>query len=220
MPAVVTRVRPILLAVRRSLTNAADMSKLAALVLVAASSAASAEPAARLGVTLGLADQSAPGIFQIGPQASLGEHLGAFTGELDYAYLSFFDPYASPTGVHRFGLTLRAELMRDNGHARQILGAHALFVEAGGAERFGKWQVDATHTVPANSPVPEGHVGLGLELDNRLVPHRYGWQVALRFAVSPADPAPDIACRGSCPMTSGGGLNRALLMEWMFLFGG
>ena len=92
------------------------------------------------GITLGLADQGAPGIFQIGPQASIGERVGAFTGELDYAYLSFFDPDASSTGVHRFGLTLRAELLRDDGNARHILGAHALFVTDHGVHVTADWQ--------------------------------------------------------------------------------
>ena len=123
----------------------------------------------------------------------------------------------------RLGLTLRAELLRDNGNARHILGAHALFVEAGGAERFGKWQIDAYHQVPANSPVPEAHVGIGLELDNQLVPYRYGWQLGLRFSVAPKDVEAMAVCRCNCPtapsQSSGGGLDSALLFEWMFLFG-
>ena len=195
------------------------MSKLAALIVVAAAGVASADPAVRTGITLGLGDQAAPGIFQIGPQVSLGERLGMFTGEVDYAYLSFFDPYASPTGVHRIGVTLRAELLRDNGHARHILGAHALFVEAGAAERYGQWQLDATHYT-ANTTHPELHGGVGIELDNRLFPTRYGWQIALRAAVSPTDPFEQTACRGSCPMQSNSKLTRAFLVEWMFLFGG
>jgi hypothetical protein len=174
---------------------------------------------------MGLADQAAPGIFQIGPELSLGQRLGAFTGEIDYAYLSFFDPYASPTGVHRFGVTLRAELLRDPGRARRVLGAHSLFVEAGGAERFGRWQLDAQTYYPRHTPVPEAHAGIGVELDNRIWPQRNGWQMALRFAVSPADHPVPLACRGggcdtATMTTATGGLDRSVLLEWMFIFGG
>lgn len=214
-----------MLAVFRRLSNASVMAKLVALVLVAIAGVASAEPSLRAGLTLGLADQAAPGVFQIGPQLSLGQRLGVFTGEIDYAYLSFFDPYASPTGVHRLGVTLRAELMRDLGHARHILGAHALFVEAGGAERFGRWQLDAQTYYPRKTPVPEAHAGVGLELDNRVWPRRDGWQVAVRFAVSPADHPVPLACRGAdcglaMPMAANNGLDRSVLLEWMFIFGG
>jgi hypothetical protein len=66
------------------------------------------------------------------------------------------------------------------------------------------------------------HVGFGLELDNRIAPYRYGWQVGLRFAFAPHDPMTDAVCRsdGSCmPMPGQRGTDRAVLLEWTFLVG-
>lgn len=232
MPALVTRVHTIMLAEWNQMLNAGSMSRMSRFLVVVAvlgaGGLAQAEPSTRLGLTLGIADQGAPGVFQIGPQASLGERLGPIVGELDYAYLSFFDPSASPTGVHRIGVTLRADVLRSGdafcSHFACTRG-RSIYAEIGGAERFGKWQVDAYHQVPANDPVPEAHIGIGLELDNQVVPYRYGWQLGLRFAVSPRDQESIMAsCRGNCSTvgggsSSGGGLDRALLVEWMFLFG-
>ncbi len=230
MPEVVTREHRILLAVPRQMPNAGVMLRLApVLFLVGLAGLAHAEPATRLGMTLGLADEGAPGVFQIGPQASLGERLGAFVGEIDYAYLSFFDPDASPTGVHRIGVTLRSDILRTDNSLCTLsyacTRARSMYAEIGGAERFGRWQLDATHVVPSHSPVPEAHVGIGIELDNRLYPYRYGWQVGLRLSVAPRDAESVMAsCRG-CSATqmqttmAQGGIDKALLLEWMFLFG-
>jgi len=205
--------------------------RLAAATLVLLAGVAEAGPTARVGLTYGIADQGGPDEVKVGPMLAVGERLGMFVAELEYAYLSFFDPEASPGGVHRFGVTLRADVFH-TARMRRCPGTmltdgtcasgHGLYAEAGAAERFGQWVVDATHTTPLKSPQPEAHLGIGFEMDNRLGYRRDGWQLALRFAVAPADQLAAATCRssGTCPTSmSGGGLEESLYVEWMFLFG-
>ena len=200
------------------------MPKLVALAgLVLAGGVAEAEPTARFGLTGALADQGSGGAYELGPQVALGERFGAFVGELDYAYLSFFDSAVSPGGVHRVDVTLRADLVRTLRATRctnfACTRATSFYGELGAGERFGRWIVDATHAIPATTPQPELHFGLGLELDNLLVPRRNGWQLGLRFVIAPRDAQPGVACRGGCTSVPGtpGGLDHAVFVEWMFV---
>jgi hypothetical protein len=206
--------------------------RLVAATLFLLSGAAQAGPTARVGITYGIADQGGPDEIKVGPMLAVGERLGMFVAELEYAYLSFFDPDASPGGVHRVGVTLRADVLH-TARNRQCPGTlapdwtcasgHGFYAEAGAAERFGQWVVDASRVTPVKSPQPEAHLGIGFEMDNRLGYRRDGWQLALRFAVAPADQLVASTCRsagGTCPTSmSGGGLEESLYIEWMFLFG-
>lgn len=201
--------------------------KLSAVLLVAASSVAHADGlTARFGMTFSpFADEAVPAeVHEIGPLVAIGDRLGPFVGEVEWAYLSLFDPSASPEGVHRFGVTLRADLWREI----QRHHAKSLYVEGGGAERFGRWVVRPTELVPATSPQPEVHVGIGFEMDNQVWPSRNGWQVGLRFAVSHGDSLEGVACRsttgsgcmgGISPTSTNSGIERAVFVEWMFLIG-
>jgi hypothetical protein len=242
MARVVTRLPPsrdhrheIVLARRRGVANARDMRMTAIVGAMVASGLvgggiASADPTARFGLTFGY-DHQAPDP-QLGPQVAVGERLGRFVGELEYAYLSFFSPESH---IQRLGVTLRADVLRANQRCLHYActRASSIYVEGGAAERYGQWLVDATTVTPARSPQPEMHVGVGYEIDNQIVPYRNGWQLGLRFAVAPHDPllgpAPGTACRGTgCAMPgagggssgSGGGLDRSIFIEWMFLVGG
>jgi len=205
----------------------AYMRSLVALVVVGAlASPASAGPTARFGLTYGLDDPEAAAAtpIELGPMVAIGYRLGPFVAEGEWAYLSFFDPEASPAGVHRLGLTLRADLLRSIGPPcfrwYDCTHGSGIYGEVGAAERFGHWQLDANHESPIDTPQGEVHVGLGFELDNRVHPNRDGWQVGLRLAFSHADSVPMSTCRGTCPVTlNGGGLQEALLLEWMFLIG-
>jgi hypothetical protein len=205
--------------------------KAAAIGVLLVSGIATAGPTARFGLTYGIEDQTAPNAVEIGPMVAVGDRVGAFVAEIDWSYLSFFDPSASPGGVNRFGLNLRADVLTNRRRGRcgryWCTQGRSLYAELGGAERFGRWQVDANTVVPASSPQPEAHVGVGLEFDNQIRPNRNGWQVGLRFAVSPAMTTmnePD-SCRtvmGGCDSTqrtSSHGVEKALLLEWMFLIG-
>ncbi len=186
----------------------------------------------RFGLTGALEDQGAPGKIEAGPAIAVGLRGGPFVAEVEWAYLSFFEPDTTSAGVQRLGVTLRADLL-------QSLSTHCMFhyactratslwADAGVGERFGQWLLDAHDIAPANGREPEAHVSLGLEFDNQVWPMRNGWQIGLRFAVSPRGVGQDSTCRtsGECSTSSTattaidkGGYDDSMLVEWMFLFG-
>lgn len=183
---------------------------------------------ARFGMTFSpFADEAVPSqVHEVGPLVAIGDRLGPFVGEVEWAYLSLFDPSSSPSGVHRLGVTLRADMWRNIYQTNCISGncthGKALYIEGGAGERFGQWITRPTEMVPATSPQPELHVGAGFEMDNQLYPHRNGWQFGVRFAMARGDQADAVACRttsGTCLQTSNGGYEKALFVEWMFLLG-
>lgn len=165
------------------------------------------------------ADEAVPSqVHEVGPLVAVGDRLGPFVGEIEWAYLSLFDPSSSPGGVHRFGVTLRADLWRKVG----LREASNLYLEGGAGERFGQWITRPTEMVPATSPQPEVHIGAGFEMDNEVRPHRNGWQLGVRLSMARGDQAEAVACRttgGTCLQTQNAGYERALFIEWMFLLG-
>jgi hypothetical protein len=186
---------------------------------------ATAGPTMRFGLTGAIDDQGAPGKYEFGPLVALGLRAGPFVGEVEWAYLSFFDPDTTDGGVHRLGVSLRADVFRTYATRCLFRGgctrAQSLWVEAGAGERFGQWITRPTEMVPLTSPQPEIHIGAGFEMDNELRPHRNGWQLGLRFSMARGDQAETVACRttgGTCVQTSSG-TERALFVEWMFLLG-
>jgi len=195
--------------------------KLAAALLLALPSAAFADGiTARFGMTFSpYADEAVPSqVHEVGPLIAVGDRLGPFVGEIEWAYLSLFDPSSSPGGVHRLGVTLRADVWRSLQGTKE---GSALYVEGGAGERFGQWITRPTEMVPVTSPQPEIHLGAGFEMDNELHPHRNGWQLGLRFSMARGDSAETVACRttgGTCLQTQSG-YERALFVEWMFLLG-
>ncbi len=207
------------------------MKVLAALVgssLIVAT--ASAGPTVRFGVTDAITDQSAPGKNEIGPMVGLGLREGRFVGEIEYAYLSFFDPDTTGHGVQRVGLSLRADLVRRYATFCQYkygcTRMSALWGEIGFGERFGQWLLDSSHIAPATPHQPEAHIAFGFELDNQIEPMRNGWQMGVRFAVIPRGNDPESSCRSSsgaecstAMVTNTGGLATSVLVEWTFLFG-
>jgi hypothetical protein len=205
------------------------MKTLAAVLLVGTSSVAQADGlTARFGMTFSpYADQTVPESFhEVGPLVAVGDRLGRFVGEVEWAWLSMFDPLASPSGVHRLGVTLRADLWHDPSWEYST-HAKALYVEGGAAERFGQWLVQPTEMVPVTSPQPELHLGAGFEMDNETHPHRNGWQIGLRFAVAHGDQLEEVACRTAsntgCPtgnrLAVTSGTERSFFIEWMYLIG-
>jgi hypothetical protein len=211
------------------------MSKVAVAVaasLLSLSTIATAGPTMRFGLTGAIDDQGAPGKYEFGPLVALGLRAGPFVGEVEWAYLSFFDPDTTDGGVHRVGVSLRADVLRTYATHCLFRGgctrAQSLWLEAGAGERFGQWQLDAFHIAPASDHQPEAHVGIGIEIDNQIQPMRNGFQLGLRFAIAPRGSDPDSACRGSGTCMSPvpvidngnhGGYDGSVLLEWMFLFG-
>jgi hypothetical protein len=192
-----------------------------------------AGPTVRFGLTGAIADQTAIDKHVMGPAIGIGLRAGPFVGEVEWAYLSFFDPDTTSGGVHRLGVALRADVLRTLGtHCLFRTGctrAQSLWLEVGAGERLGQWQLDAAHVAPASSHVPEAHLSLGLEIDNQIYPMRNGFQVGVRLAVAPRGSGAMSACRGSGCVTptsttgdlgNHGGYDSSVLVEWMFLFGG
>ena len=190
------------------------------LALASLPSAATAAPSARFGVTAAVHDPDASGHFELGPMAAIGARLGRFLGEVDYAYLSFIDPDVSGGQVQRVGANLRFDVDRSFRHCTHYACTRAtsFYVEGGAAERFGHWFIDDAHVSPATSPTPELHIGLGLEWDNQVTPHRNGWQFGLRIALTPKDVEP-VAFRSGTPSSDSGGTNASVFFEWMYLLG-
>ncbi|HEX7703247.1 MAG TPA: hypothetical protein VF403_21055 [Kofleriaceae bacterium] len=199
------------------------------------STIATAGPTMRFGLTGALDDQGAPGKYEVGPIVGLGLRAGPFVGEVEWAYLSFFDPDTTDGGVHRLGVSLRADVLRSYGSHCLFHGgctrAQSLWLEAGAGERFGQWQLDASHIAPASTHQPEVHFSVGVEVDNQITPMRNGFQLGLRFALAPRGSDPMSSCRSTTgcavPDASGassnlgnaGGVDSSVLLEWMFLFG-
>lgn len=195
-----------------------------AAVVVLCSTPAFAGPSTRFGLTFAATDQGAPNEHELGPLVAIGERFGGFILEADYAYLSMMDPDTSENGIHRFGLNLRGDVWRDDtGVCHRHLACtrgKSIFLEAGAAERFGQWHLDSRRVSPESDRQPEVHVGVGLELDNRIVPYRYGWQLGFRFAIAPRNPYTYATRTDGTTMDTGGrSLDKALLVEWSFLVG-
>jgi hypothetical protein len=196
-------------------------------LVVLATTTATAGPSVRFGLTGALSDQAAPEQHELGPQLAIGERLGPLLLEADYAYLSFMDGDVGKDGMQRLGVNLRADLVRNindrcSHRWMACTRGSTIYGEAGVAERYGQWHLDAVARSPANGDRQrEFHVGVGLELDNRIAPYRYGWQIGLRLAFAEHDPMQDAVCRGSTCMPAPGqrGADRAVLVEWTFLVG-
>ena len=94
-------------------------------------------------------------------------------------------------------------------------------VPVDGTKPAPQWQIDASHMTPVSGTQHEAHVSLGVELENQLAPYRNGWQFALRFAVAPHETLVGSTCRGAgCTVsTDGGGLDKLVFLEWMFVLG-
>jgi len=212
------------------------MTKLAAAtaLLVLSGVANAGGLTARFGLTGAAWDQGAPGKTVAGPEIAIGVRGGPFVAELEWADLSFFDADTTGAGVQRVGVSLRADILRS--FATHCVLRYActrattLWADVGAGERFGQWLVDAYNISPANSREPEVHASLGIEFDNQIWPMRNGWQIGVRFAMSPRGVGEGPACRAgdACVMsptpvqtTAGdkGGYDSSLLLEWMFLFG-
>lgn len=196
------------------------MFRATAMCVLLLSSVATAAPSLRFGVTTALHDPDATGHFELGPMVGLGARFGRFLGEVDYAYLSFIDPDTQGGQVQRLGANLRFDVDRAMLSCTRYACTRAtsFYIEGGAAERYGHWFIDDSHVAPVTSPNPELHLGLGLEWDNEITPHRNGWQFGLRVAFTPRDAEP-VALRSNSSSSSTSGTNTSVFVEWMYLLG-
>lgn len=179
-------------------------------VLVLVCGRADADPLVRFGMTFGI-NRNIPEAQEFGPMLAVGMTTGRFTGELNYSYLSMFDDVSR---VHRAGVALRMDIVREWRRARQ---SRAFYGELGAARRTGYWSVNDIDPAMDKSQ-SELQVGAGYELSG----NGGAWQIALRFGFARRDPMLDVACRGvTCPvaMPASTGIAESVMLEWTWILG-
>lgn len=173
--------------------------------LVVMCARADADPLVRFGMTFGV-DRNVPEAHEFGPMLALGGHVGRFSGEANYSYLSFFD---DDTRIHRAGVALRMDIVRS---FRLDRSSRAIYGEVGAAQRVGHWRVNDI-ALAEHKTQNELQVAAGYELSG----NGGSWQLALRLGVSRRDPMLGVACRGvTCPvaMPASTGLAESVMLEW------
>jgi hypothetical protein len=179
-------------------------------ILVLVCGRAEADPLVRFGMTFGV-NRNLPEAQEFGPLIGVGANAGRFIGELNYSYLSMFE---DDSRVHRAGVALRMDILREWSRARQ---SRALYAELGAARRVGQWRVNDMDPAVDKSQ-GELQLAAGYELSNA----GGAWQLALRFGFARRDPMLAQACRGvTCPvaMPSSTGIAESVMLEWTWLLG-
>jgi hypothetical protein len=164
---------------------------------------------ARLGTAVGFLYGEPVDALALGASAAVGQRFGrlAIESELDYLTLQA----RGGTGVRlgdgeRLGVVGRFDVVRVG--PRWVGGNSllALYVEGGAAVAWNHWYrsgpAERMRTVPGDTKRVEGQVGFGLAIDHRLqepigFPHRIGWFLGWRLAMTPSASGPDSVCRGT-----------------------
>jgi hypothetical protein len=166
---------------------------------------------ARVGSAVGFLYHEAVDVTAIGASAAIGYRFGRLTVEAEYTYLAFQvrGPDDTPLGAGQRLVALgRFDVLR---LGPRIAGANSLlslYVEGGVGTAWNHWFYPAynqeSRLVPADTQRPESQIGFGVALDHRLqepigFPHRVGWFLGWRVAMSPHQPMTASVCRGvSC----------------------
>lgn len=165
----------------------------------------------RLGTAVGFLYGEPVEAMVIGASAGVGQRFGrlAIEAELDVLSIKPREPSSLVLGnAERLGALARFDVIRIG--PRYVGGNSllAIYVEGGAAVAWNHWYEAAANqartAAPADTKRVEGQAGFGIEIDHRLqepigFPHRIGWFLGWRLAVSPSPDAPDTACRGeSC----------------------
>ena len=163
---------------------------------------------ARIGTAVGFLYNEAVPVTAVGFNVAGGYRLGRFALEAEYTYLGFQVKGPDDTWLgngQRLSTLLRAELVR---LGSQIVGQNsmiALYVEGGAGIAWNHWYKpaynEAARMVPDDTRRPEALAGFGIMLDHRLqepigFPHRVGWFLGWRVAMSPHQPMAASICRG------------------------
>jgi hypothetical protein len=166
---------------------------------------------ARIGTAVGFLDNEALDVTALGVAAAMGYRFDRFTIEAEYTYLGFSvrGPDSTSLGAgQRLAALARLDVIR---LGSAIVGQNtllSLYVEGGAGMAWNHWYKpdydEAARLVPNDTSRPEGLVGFGISLDHRLqepigFPHRVGWFLGWRMAMSPHEPMQGSICRGvSC----------------------
>jgi hypothetical protein len=164
---------------------------------------------ARLGTAVGFVYGEPLDILAIGVTAAVGQRFDRLAIEAELAYLALQIKGGDNPQVgnaERLGVVARYDVLRIG--PRWVGGNSllSLYVEGGAAVAWNHWSPlaanEATREVPQDTKRVEGQAGFGLSLDHRLqqpigFPHRVGWFLGWRFALSPVGSASEVTCRGT-----------------------
>jgi hypothetical protein len=166
---------------------------------------------ARIGTAVGFLYHEPVDVTAVGGEVAMGYRFGRLAFEAEYTYLAFQvkGPDDTPLGAgQRLTVLGRFDVIR---LGPRIVGQNSLlsfYVEGGAGTAWNHWYKpsydEASRLVPADTRRPEGQIGFGIAIDHRLqepvgFPHRVGWFLGWRMAMSPHQPMVGSICRGvSC----------------------
>jgi hypothetical protein len=164
---------------------------------------------ARIGTAVGFIYGERIDVLALGGTVAVGHRWGRLALEAEYAYLGFQVKGPSNLALgdgQRLGVLGRFDVIR---LGPRIVGGNSLlsvYVEGGAAVAWNDWYMPASdepsRIVPMDSKRVEGQAGFGIEIDHRLqepigFPHRVGWFLGWRLALSPHEAEPALVCRGA-----------------------
>jgi len=164
---------------------------------------------ARLGTAVGFLYGEPLDVLAIGATAALGQRFGRLTIESELAYLALQtkDGTSRRLGdAERLGVVARYDVVRIGPRWVGGNSLAAIYVEGGAAVAWNHWYAPAgdepARVVPDDTKRVEGQVGFGVSLDHRLqepigFPHRVGWFLGWRLAMSPRASDLSVTCRSS-----------------------
>jgi hypothetical protein len=166
---------------------------------------------ARIGTAVGFLYHEAIDVTAVGLDSAIGYRFGRLAIEAEYKYLAFQVRGADPTSLgrgQRLGTLARLDVIR---LGPRIVGQNSLlslYVEGGVGTAWNRWYkpayYEASRLVPDDTRRVEGQLGFGVAIDHRLqepvgFPHRVGWFLGWRMAMSRHQPMTASICRGlSC----------------------
>jgi hypothetical protein len=163
---------------------------------------------ARLGTAVGFLYGERLDATALGLTAAVGQRWGRFALEAEFTGLQLTARGPSDTSIgdaERLGLIGRFEVIR---LGSSVVGGNsmlAVYVEGGADVAWNHWYRpspgEASRVVPEDTKRLEGVTGFGIMLDHRLqepigFPHRIGWFLGWRVAMSPHQTEPASICRG------------------------
>lgn len=163
----------------------------------------------RLGSAAGFLYGERVDAFALGATTAVGQRFGrlAIEAELDLLTLQAKGPASTRLGdAERLGVIGRFDVVRIGPHWVGPNSMLALYVEGGAAVAWNHWYRPAydepTRVVPDDTKRVEGQAGFGIEIDHRLqepigFPHRIGWFLGWRLALSRHDSETATVCRGA-----------------------
>ncbi len=161
----------------------------------------------RLGTAVGFLYGEPIDTMAIGLTTAIGQRFGRLAIEAEAAAFSLKARGASDLtlgNAERLGPIARFDVIRIGSDHVGPNSMLAVYVEGGAAVAWNHWYqptaTQAARVVPDDTRRVEGQAGFGIEIDHRLqqpigFPHRIGWFLGWRIALSPVSAGPGSECR-------------------------